>query len=218
MLAYLASDSAKFGCGENENMRRHQGGRKRMFSPAEASNFGVLGKVVQLPDTVTVEYQTPWHHGADGILGRRHSGIDRATDVLGSLGDSRQQIHVVQPRESSANTQQPRQICGQRDALWTADLTSSDLSAGESQWSASWSSPSQWCRSSASSPRPRCTSRASPSWPSRPRSAPAHPWLWLTVGGLTGLANLLRNEGLLLLVLALVAAAAWTADRNGRLM
>jgi len=46
------------GSGQTENMRRHQGGRKRLFSPAEASNLGVLGKVVQLIDTATVEHQT----------------------------------------------------------------------------------------------------------------------------------------------------------------
>ena len=49
---------------ETKNVRRHQGSRKRLFSPAEASNLGVFGKVVQLMDTATVEHQTRWHHRA----------------------------------------------------------------------------------------------------------------------------------------------------------
>lgn len=30
--------------GENENMRRHQSGRKQLFSPAQAPKFAVLGE------------------------------------------------------------------------------------------------------------------------------------------------------------------------------
>ena len=51
---------------ETENVRHHQGGRKRLFSPAEASGFGVLGTGVQLLDTTTNEHPRRWHHRADG--------------------------------------------------------------------------------------------------------------------------------------------------------
>ena len=39
--------------------------------------------------------------------------------------------------------------------------------------------------------------------------ARSHPWLWLVAGGLAGLANLSRSEGLVLIIVLIVAAAAW---------
>jgi hypothetical protein len=56
-------------------MRRHQGGRKQLFSPAEASNLGFLGQAVQLLDTVTVEHQTRWHRRPGRQARLRSSGV-----------------------------------------------------------------------------------------------------------------------------------------------
>ena len=46
--------------------RTTKGGRKRLFSLAEASEFEVLGTGVQLLETTTDEHPRPWHHPADG--------------------------------------------------------------------------------------------------------------------------------------------------------
>jgi hypothetical protein len=69
-----------------ENMRRHQGSRKRLFSPAQASDSGFLDKLVQLLHTVTVEHQTRWHHRA-GRPPRRPGRASKCGDMPG-LADS----------------------------------------------------------------------------------------------------------------------------------